>query len=247
MKKFFIFQLFSLIFIIGLSSSEAASQVFTPNTNSTDISVDYNEQDELVLDKDELCIACEPGFRPNEDSVCDINMLIAVSAGDPDDKNLSYKYTISGGRIIGEGAKVSWDLTGAQPGTYDISVDIQNKFNSFKKKKSKTIEVFSQTCGGLCNCPMLSVNAPKLPVKAGETMTFSANVGGAGESVTYDWTVSDGKIIKGQGTPVIRVAINSKMAGQTIIATVEIGGVCEECQRTESASVSIIKTKKAKK
>lgn len=248
MKKYFVFQIFSLILILGLSSSETAGQIFTANTYSTEMSVGYGEQDELVLDKNELCIPCEPGFRPNEDSVCDINMLITVSAGESNDKNFSYKYTISGGKIIGEGAKVSWNLTGAQPGTYQISVDIQDKLNKIQKTETKTITVNAQACGGLCDCPMLSVDAPALPIKAGEIMTFTASVSGsAGELVTYNWTVSDGKIIEGQGTPIIRVATNSKMAGKTVKANVEIGGVCEECHKTESANGSILKAKKTKK
>lgn len=239
-----------LIFSFGFDSSKSANQSFVVNTNPATMFVNQDELDEVVLDKDEICTPCPPGFRPNEGSDCDINMIVKVFAGKPEDKNFSYKYTVSGGRIIGEGARVSWDLTGAQSGTYEIDVDIRNKLNGFEKKETKAIEVTAQACGGVCDCPRLSVTPPKSPTKAGETMIFTANVSGGSQSdITYNWTISNGKIIEGQGTPSITVATNSKMAGKTVKATVEIGefsGLCEACLKIESASGSVAKAKRNK-
>jgi hypothetical protein len=39
---------------------------------------------------------------------------------DPTDV-LTFNYTVSGGKIVGQGAKVVWDLSGVKPGTYTIT------------------------------------------------------------------------------------------------------------------------------
>ncbi len=39
---------------------------------------------------------------------------------DPTDV-ITFNYTVSGGKIVGRGAKVIWDLSGVKPGTYTIT------------------------------------------------------------------------------------------------------------------------------
>jgi hypothetical protein len=74
------------------------------------------ETDEIVLDKKVVCHPCPPGRRPFTVSDCGDNMLIAISVGKSENKQLGYEYTVSGGQIVGEGAKVIWDMTGVRPG-----------------------------------------------------------------------------------------------------------------------------------
>jgi hypothetical protein len=70
----------------------------------------------LDLDKTEIQLPC-PSATPNYrgDSVS-----VATTAVDPDGDVLMYNYTVSGGRIVGTGKNVMWDLTKVQPGTYVI-------------------------------------------------------------------------------------------------------------------------------
>ncbi|MBA3601896.1 MAG: hypothetical protein H0W45_11820 [Acidobacteria bacterium] len=64
-----------------------------------------------------------------------------------------------------------------------------------------------------------------------------ANVsGGSQDDITYNWKVSAGRIIEGQGTATIKVAAEG---AKEITATVEIGGVCEECLRGASFKTKI--------
>jgi hypothetical protein len=58
--------------------------------------------------------------------------------------------------------------------------------------------------------------------------------GTPGVAATYNWTVSAGRIIDGQGTPSIRVDTTG-LAGQTVTATLAIGGYTLDC----SASCSV--------
>lgn len=248
MSKYLLLITIFLIFSSEFDSSESSRKSYVLNVNRITTSSKRTETEKLVLDKNTVCPPCPPGHRSCSVVKCDDNMAITVSASKPENDKAIYKYTVSGGRIIGEGAKVVWNMTGAQPGTYQIRVDIEGKSKEQKQSETKTITVFSNQCICDCVCPTLSVDPPTSPTEAGEAMTFAANViGGSGDTITYNWTVSVGEIIEGQGTPVIKVSTNSKMAGKTIKATVEIGGVCEECPKTESASSSVASAKRVKK
>ncbi len=247
MLKYLLLITLSLIFSFRFNSNESTHKSYALNVMPMATPPIQSETDKLILDKNEFYLPCPPAYRCIGGRGCDYNMTIAVSAGKSQNKQLNYEYTVSGGRIIGEGAKVTWDMTGAEPGTYQIRVDIEDKSKGQKRAESETITVKNHNCFMDCVCPTLSVNAPTSPTKAGETMIFTADVLGGVEDITYNWTISDGEIIEGQGTPVIKVSTNSKMAGKIVKATVEIGGVCEECTKTESANGSVASTKRGKK
>lgn len=216
----------------------------TPDSPSKNISIE--------LDKDSVSPRCPPGYRPFPGRTCGDGMLITVIVTDKSENDaLIYKYRVSGGRIIGEGAKITWDLSGAAPGTYTITVDVENESKTQSPTETKTVTVFDHCCNGDCFCPEISVSVATTPTLAGEEMIFVANVsGGSGDDVSYNWTISKGKIIKGQGTPTIKVATNSKMAGNALKATVNFdgeifcGGVCIQ---TASANGFVAAKKRKKK
>lgn len=94
----------------------------------------------------------------------------------------------------------------------------------------------------MCFCPALAVTGGR-NITASESLVFTANVaGGTGAEISYKWTVSQGEIVKGQGTPQIKVKTTPEMTGE-ITATVEIDGsrLCALCPRTDSETVSITK------
>jgi hypothetical protein len=51
---------------------------------------------------------------------------LSANAIDPDGDTLLYTYTTTGGRVTGDGANVSWDLSGVQPGTYTATVEVDD-------------------------------------------------------------------------------------------------------------------------
>jgi len=85
----------------------------------------------------------------------------------------------------------------------------------------------------------VAVNCPS-DVEEGAPATFTASVNGGTPAVspTYNWTVSTGTITSGQGTPSITVDTAGK-GGQTITATVELGGMDPSCPRTPSCSTPV--------
>ncbi len=71
----------------------------------------------------------------------------------------------------------------------------------------------------------------------GSPITFTAAVDGDA-NVTYNWSVSAGTISSGQGTSSITVSTDG-LGGQTVTATVELGGLDPSCSRTASCSTSV--------
>lgn len=193
--------------------------------------------DSVTLSGTTITLPCPPGRRPMAGQ-CDDNHTISVAthASDPENDPLIYNYTVSGGRIIGTGANVQWDLSGAQPGTYTITTGVDDGCGICGKTNTQTIRVEECThCEVPCSCPSLSVSGPSGVTNPGQSMTFTATVTG-GDNTTYNWTVSAGTISSGQGTPSITVDTTGLAAGSNVTATVDIGGTDPNCHCPTNSS-----------
>lgn len=172
---------------------------------------------------------CPPGQRPVAGQTCDDSTSISVTttAVDPENDVLTYNYTVSGGRIVGTGANVTWDLSGVAPGTYTITAGVDDGCGLCGKTQTQTVTVVACQCEIVCECPTATISGPAGITAPGETMTFTANVSGGTQqgAITYNWSVSGGTIESGQGTPSIVVRTAREQAGQSITATVELGGL----------------------
>ncbi len=198
-----------------------------------------------------ITLACPAGTRPTTCTAPspDFVVNLTTNASDPDGDTLLYTYTTTGGRITGEGANVSWDLSGAQPGTYTATVEVDDGCGCVSF--SSTTVTVSEPPAGCCvpPCPDLSVSCPTDLIEVGGPATVTANVSGGdpNASITYNWTVSGGSISGGQGTPSITVDTTGLTGGGSVTATVEIGGVAPECNRTASCTFTIRETRVARK
>ncbi len=191
--------------------------------------------DSVDLSDTVITFPCPPG-RKSKSGACNDNRTISVAtrASDPENDVLTYNYTVSGGRIVGTGANVQWDLGTAQPGTYTITTGVDDGCGVCGKTDTKTIRVEEcQDCEVICSCPTLTISGPSSVTRPGDTMTFTASSSG---DVTYNWTVSAGEIESGQGTSSITVRTTEAMAGSNVTATVEIGGVDPNCNCVTTAS-----------
>ena len=151
---------------------------------------------------------------------------------DPENDVLTYNYTVSGGRIVGTGAAVQWDLSGLQPGSYTITAGVDDGCGLCGQTRTETVRVVTcPDCELPCQCATIGVTGPAGITQPGDTMTFTANVtGGSASNLTYNWTVSAGTIESGQGTPSITVRTTREMANTSVTATVDVGGQDEACQ-----------------
>lgn len=189
-----------------------------------------------------ITMPCAPGTHSSSGScpaTANTTVGLTTTASDPDGDTLLYSYTVTGGRITGEGANVSWDLSGVGPGTYTASVEVDDGCGCIT---SSTTTVTIANCGDCIPdlaCPNVAVTCPS-EVEDGGSVTFKADFrqGTPVVSPTYNWTVSAGTITSGQGTDTITV--DSKgTGGQTITATVELGGIDPSCGRTASCSTPV--------
>lgn len=86
------------------------------------------------------------------------------------------------------------------------------------------------------NCPTLDVTGGGIP-EPDEPLTFTANVGDYDLSkLTFEWTVSSGEIIEGQGTSTIKVL--HKNNRENITATVEVKDSSSGCVLRDSETGS---------
>ncbi len=209
-----------------------------------------NRQDEILnvpavinsvnLSTKTVKLPCTGNQQPKEGETCSDNQTVSIRTGATDQENdvLTYNYTVSGGRIVGQGANVSWDLSGVQPGTYTVTVGVDDGCGVCSETKTETVTVEKCDCEDPppppCECPQVSITAPPSAVNPGDNMTFTANVSGGSQSnVTYEWSVDKGSIISGQGTPTITVS-TSGLSDTTINATAKVGGLCDTCPPTYS-------------
>lgn len=66
---------------------------------------------------------------------------VVTTAVDPENDVLTYNYKVTGGKIIGTGARVVWDLTGVPAGTYTIMVGVDDGAGIAGKTVTKTVIV----------------------------------------------------------------------------------------------------------
>jgi hypothetical protein len=197
------------------------------------------------LDRTTITLPCPPGTQSRSGACGDVQSVgVRTTAVDPEGDVLTYSYTVSGGRITGQGANVTWDLTGVRPGSYTVTAAVDDGCGFCGTTQTTTITVAECTdCEApapRCECPSISVSGPD-QVEIGDPITFTANVsGGTQTNVTYNWSVSNGTIQSGQGTPVITVG-TSGLENTSVTATVDVR-VDPDCPcpgLTSSATTSI--------
>lgn len=159
---------------------------------------------------------------------------VTTSASDAENDVLTYNYTVSGGRIVGTGANVQWDLSGATAGTYTITTGVDDGCGVCGQTNTQTVTVAEcNDCKPKCDCATLSVQGPGGVTDPGATMTFTLS---GARSNPVNWTVSAGTIESGQGTSSITVRTTSEMASGNVTATAEISGTDPACNCQTSAS-----------
>jgi hypothetical protein len=184
---------------------------------------------------------CPPGTRSPDCTPTGNEVTLVAEASDPDNDQLLYTWSVTGGTLSGEGRQVTWDLSGVQYGTYTATVEVSD--GTLKANGSTTVTVGE--CPGCVKppppCPTVSVSCPS-EVDPNQPITFTASVSGGepGATWTYNWSVSAGTISSGQGTSTITVDTTG-LAGQSVTATVSIGGADPSCTGTTASCTTSVK------
>jgi hypothetical protein len=158
--------------------------------------------------------------------------IVHLNARATSDYPISYRWTTNAGRISGDGANVTWDLSGLQPGSYKAYVDIDTGSGDEACQAFASTAVLLNRCAPPPpTCPNVAIECPDRVV-VNEPLTFRSSVsGGSNVRQTYHWTVSAGQITDGQGTDTIRVDTTG-LAGQSVTATLSMGGYNLDCTAT---------------
>jgi PKD-like domain len=156
---------------------------------------------------------------------------LTAKAVSPNGNPIKYKWTTSEGTIVGEGAVVSWNLAGLKPGYHKASLDIVSAGAEGTCQAFSSVSVLVNPCAEVRPvCPAIEISCPT-DTSYGQPLTFSSRLTGgvpANTSAVYNWTVSAGTIMSGQGTDTIRVD-TTDLGGQPITATLSVGGYNLEC------------------
>ena len=179
--------------------------------------------------------ACADGGAPQ--------VRLTANAVSPGGHPIKYKWTTDAGTINGDGPIVTWNLAGLTPGYHKASLDIQSVGSEGSCQAFSSVSVLVNPCVAVKPvCPAIEIVCPT-NIALDEPLTFSSRyTGGVPTNVTpaYNWTVSGGTIISGQGTDTIRVDATG-LAGQRIEASLSMSGYNLECSATCGVSIPMPK------
>ena len=164
-----------------------------------------------------------------------------TEAFDPDRDKLNYQYLVTGGNILGSGSLVKWELTGVAPGSFEARVQVSDKRGAVASESISVSAELPIHCD--VPCSIVSLSCPDV-VEEGEPISCAANIGGGEPTVnpTYEWSVSSGRIRKGQQTSGIEVDTTG-LAGQQVTIVVMLGGYPPECSESAAHKVEVRKSR----
>jgi outer membrane protein OmpA-like peptidoglycan-associated protein len=211
-----------------------------------------NERIEPVLPNNPPTVNLEVGavtavatnvVRESATTVCvGDRVALRANATDPDGDTLLYSWSSTGGRIVGEGANVSFDSAGLAPGDYSVTVQVDDGCGCVSFD-TKTIRVSNCPPPLTCFDPNLTVSQDRSAVRAGEVVNLSTPGVSGGQNygtVSYAWTASAGTIT-GQGTSA-RLDTTGVAEGTTIEVRVTATSSEGNCSASGSARVSVERT-----
>jgi PKD-like domain len=180
-----------------------------------------------------IVTACAEGGSPH--------VKLTANAVSPNGNPIKYRWTTSAGTIIGEGPIVEWNLAGLKPGYHKASLDIQSIGSDGSCQAFSSVSVLVNPCVAVQPvCPAIEIVCPN-SVELGQPITFSSRLTGgipANATAYYNWTVSAGTIIQGQGTDTIKVDTTGA-GGQSVKASLSVGGYNLECAADCSVAVPL--------
>lgn len=178
-----------------------------------------------------LVAVCPTGQHSSDVCSTASEVELSATAGSPEvDADLLFTWNVTGGRIRGEGKKVMWDLAGVAEGTYTATVEVNGGNQLTATDATKVTVTRCSDCVWMESpCPTISVSCPSA-VDLNQPIIFEASVAGGyyEGKLTYTWSVTSGEIVRGQGTS--KITVNALSAGQTVTATMTLGGIDPRCK-----------------
>jgi hypothetical protein len=154
---------------------------------------------------------------------------LTARATSPDNNPIRYNWRVTGGTIEGEGAAVAWRLVGVAPGQHKASLVINTGKGTELCEAMAFTLVTVKALAPKPTCPTVGITCPE-QIKTGQPVTFTSNLSGGTGNVPsiYNWTISAGRIISGQGTSSITVD-TAGLGGHSLKASLTMGGYEVDC------------------
>lgn len=218
-----------LALVVSLSAAQAfAQKPQVVSAASAPLSLSLTSDANIVR-------ACDNSGAPQ--------VQLTAKAVSPSGNPIKYKWTTSEGTIIGEGPVVSWNLAGLKPGYHKASLDILSTGNDGTCQAFSSVSVLVNPCAEVRPvCPAIEISCPT-NIAIDQPLTFTSRYSGgvpANIKPVYNWTVSAGTIIEGQGTDTIKVDTKG-LAGETVRASLSMGGYTLECAADCAVSIPLPK------
>jgi hypothetical protein len=162
--------------------------------------------DWLSVDEENVYIECPSGQRARPDSPKSDDLIVNVQTGATSNSildKLHFSYAISGGKVIGSGTNVKWDLTGLRPGTYWISADVDDGKEGARSEK-RSISLYSRECTWTLECPRVDLSDIRR-AKNSDDLTVFATIAGGSDDIELDWDADGADIIAGQASRLVRL------------------------------------------
>src|SRR6185295_12745361 len=188
----------------------------------------------LTADTNTVSACADGGAQP---------VRLTANAVSPGGYPIKYKWTTDAGTISGEGAVVTWNMAGLTPGYHKASLDIQSTGSDGSCQAFSSVSVLVKPCVAVQPvCPAIEISCPT-NVAIDQPLTFTSRYSGgvpANVSPVYNWTVSAGTIISGQGTDTIKVDTIG-LGGQSVRASLSMGGYNLECSADCAVTIPLPK------
>lgn len=186
---------------------------------------------DVELDRTELRLpppkqGSPPTYPDYSDS---LRVGVVTTAADPEGDVLMYNYTISGGRIVGTGTKVLWDLNEVMAGTYTLTAAVDDGCGLCGARMTKTVTVVENELTPACVCSEIRIDARHFRVESPDRVFVADLTGPRRPELTYQWTISEGSILSGQGTKAIKASRPEETSEQPVTVTVKVSGLDPTC------------------
>jgi hypothetical protein len=202
----------------------------------------------LQTSRTSITFPCGPSnFSSSGSCPTTFDVQVSLTAlADGFNKKARYAYTVTGGRVVGDGGKVLWDLSESGPGVYQARVDVED---TGRHRAEASVTVTLANCGDCVDvwvCPTLVVDCYD-QVKAGTVGVCKVVMGGfsnrVSHVVTYEWSVnaSGGEDLSGKiSTRGAYVSIPTNgLGGQTLYVKVTVKGLDPSCGGTVSGTTVV--------
>ncbi len=193
---------------------------------------------DVELDRTELRNPLPEGSPPKwPEPWPDMTVKVRATAADPEGDILMHTYKVTGGRVVGTGANVFWNLSAVMPGTYTITAAVDDGCGLCGEKITKSVTVLAHEHTPACVCSDIRIDSLSSKTRIPHLTAFSVYMSGPHQpNLTYNWTISEGTIDSGQGTPRIKISHPKEKSGQQLKVSVEIVGLDSNCECPNAAS-----------